>query len=402
MLFVPFLRNLIRHGQLTVIDAGGRSRVFGGEPVPGLKPVTIRLRDPRLHWRLPLNPSMAVGEGYMDGSLTVEDGSIYDLLALAGENIRRANDRPLPGERLSLLVRRLQQWNPLAAARRNVAHHYDLSGRLYDLFLDSDRQYSCAYFADPSMTLDEAQVAKRRHIITKLMLKPGQKVLDIGCGWGGLALTMAQDADVEVTGITLSEEQLKVASERAEQAQLSHRVRFLLSDYREIRGSFDRIVSVGMFEHVGVNHYRTFFRKVRDLLTDPGVALLHAIGRTHGPGATNPWVRKYIFPGGYSPALSEVLPAVEKAKLFVTDIEVLRPHYAETLRQWRSRFLERRAEAAAIYDERFCRMWEFYLAGAETAFRFQDHMVWQMQMTARAEVAPRVRNYMLEESYPHS
>ena len=393
-LFVPFLRQLIRVGQLTVVDAAGRSHVFEGQPIPELRPVTVRLHDPRMHWRLPLQPSIVAGEGYMDGSFTVENGTIYDFLALAGENIRLRDGQFPALDYCGHLVRRLQQWNPLPISRRNAALHYDLSAAFYDLFLDADRQYSCAYFRHPQATLEEAQLAKKRHIMSKLLLQPGQKVLDIGCGWGGLALTLARDAGVHVTGITLSEEQLKAARQRAEDAQLGHRLRFLLADYREVTGRFDRIVSVGMFEHVGVNHYRTFFCRVKDLLSEKGVALLSAIGRSDGPGTTNAWVRKYIFPGGYSPALSEVLSAVEKSGLFVGDIEILRHHYAQTLRHWRSRFAQHRTQAAALYDESFCRMWDFYLAGAEMAFRHQNHMVWQMQISRRPDTLPMTRDYM--------
>lgn len=394
-LFVPFLRDLIRFGRLTVVDAAGRTHLFEGPPIAQLRPVTVRLHDPRLHWRLPLQPAIAAGEGYMDGSLTIEDGTIYDFLALAGENIRLANRPFSPLDRCDHLVRRLQQWNPLPVSRRNAAHHYDLPVAFYDLFLDADRQYSCAYFRSPAATLEEAQLAKKRHLMSKLLLEPGQRLLDIGCGWGGLALTLARDAGVDVTGITLSGEQLKTARQRAEEAQLGHRLRFLLADYREVSGRFDRIVSVGMFEHVGVSHYRAFFHRLKDLLSDSGIALLSAIGRSDGPGTTNAWVRKYIFPGGYSPALSEVLSAVEKSGLFVGDIEILRHHYAQTLRHWRSRFSRHRAEAAALYDERFCRMWEFYLAGAETAFRHQNHMVWQMQLSRRPDILPLTRDYMV-------
>jgi len=302
------------------------------------------------------------------------------------------------------MVKRLQQVNTLGAARRNVSHHYDLSNDFYKLFLDKDWQYSCAYYPDPAMTLEEAQAAKRRHLMAKLMLKPGQRVLDIGCGWGGLALAMARDAGVEVTGITLSTEQLAMAQKRAEEAQLSHRVRFQLCDYRQLAGKFDRIVSVGMFEHVGVNHYLTFFRRVRDLLSDGGVALLHSIGRTFSPGSTNAWIRKYIFPGGYIPSLSEVMPAVESSGLITTDIEILHPHYADTLREWRRRFNVRRAEAAAMFDERFCRMWDFYLAGSECAFRHQGMMVFQMQLSNSLDEVPRSRDYIgaAEAGYPRS
>jgi cyclopropane-fatty-acyl-phospholipid synthase len=405
LLFVPFLRRLVRYGRLTVVDASGRSHVFDGKPLPKIPPVAIRLHDRRLHWRLALQPSLAVGEAYMDGSLTIEDGTLNDFIALASENMTRANPRFASEERLAFLLRRLQQWNPMRTSRRNVAHHYDLSDDLYKLFLDSDRQYSCAYFTDPDATLEEAQNAKRRHIMAKLRLEPGQKVLDIGCGWGGLALNMAREVDVQVTGITLSEQQLAIATQRAEEAQLSHRVKFILADYRQLTERFDRIVSVGMFEHVGVGHYGTFFRRVGDLLNDTGIALLHAIGRSYGSGATNAWIRKYIFPGGYSPALSEVLKAVEVSGLRATDIEILRPtHYAETLRHWRMRFEKQRAKAAALYDERFCRMWEFYLSGSENAFRYSGLMVWQMQLARHAEILPATRDYMMQDeaSYPHS
>ncbi len=405
LLFVPFLRRLVRYGRLTVIDASGRPHVFNGNPLPEFPPVTVRLHDRRLHWLIALQPSLAVGEAYMNGTLTIEEGTLHDFIALASENMVRANPRFALQERLSYLIRWLQQWNPVQASQRNVAHHYDLSEDFYKLFLDSDRQYSCAYFSHPDATLEEAQEAKKRHIMGKLRLEPGQRVLDIGCGWGGLALSLAREVDVEVTGITLSEQQLAVARQRAEEEQLSHRVKFMLADYRQLSGRFDRIVSVGMFEHVGVVHYGTFFRRIGDLLNETGVALLHAIGRSYGSGATNAWIRKYIFPGGYSPALSEVLKAVETSGLRATDIEILRPtHYAETLRHWRMRFEQQRAKAAALYDERFCRMWEFYLSGSESAFRQQGHMVWQMQLAHRAEILPATRDYMgiAETSYPRS
>lgn len=405
MLFVPFLRRLVRYGRLTVVDASGRSHIFDGSPAPDLLPVTIRLHDPRLHWRLALRPSIAAGEAYMDGSLTVETGSLFDFLALIAENMRRADPRFSPGESLARMSRWLQQFNPVGTSRRNVAHHYDLTDDFYTLFLDGDRQYSCAYFDRPEASLEEAQMAKKRHLMSKLRLEPGQSVLDIGCGWGGLALTLARDAGVHVTGITLSEHQLAIARQRAEAAQLSHRLSFQLADYRQVTGPFDRVVSVGMFEHVGVGHYPTFFRRLRGLLSRQGVAVIHAIGRSHGGGATNAWIRKYIFPGGYSPALSEVLPAVEASGLLATDIEILRPsHYADTLRHWRQRFAQHRAQALALYDERFCRMWEFYLAGSEAAFRHQGHMVWQMQLAREADAVPMTRGYMdrQERSYPRS
>ncbi len=294
------------------------------------------------------------------------------------------------------LFRRVHQFNPIPRARRNAAHHYDLSDQLYELFLDRDRQYSCAYFDDCGDDLDTAQLNKKRHIAAKLLIRPGQTVLDIGSGWGGLALYLAAECGADVTGLTLSVEQLKTAARRAAAAGLSDRVRFYLRDYREEDGRYDRIVSVGMFEHVGVNHYEAFFTRVKSLLAPDGVALLHSIGRIDGPGATHPWIRKYIFPGGYIPALSEVVVAVERLKLWVTDIEILRLHYAETLRCWRRRFEHNRERLRAIYDERFCRMWEMYLAGSEIAFRHGGCMVFQMQLAKTVDSVPITRDYMID------
>jgi cyclopropane-fatty-acyl-phospholipid synthase len=293
-------------------------------------------------------------------------------------------------------LRSLYQRNSESRAKRNVAHHYDLDGRLYELFLDADRQYSCAYFEHPEQTIEEAQLAKKRHIAAKLLVEPGHSVLDIGSGWGGLALYLAEQCGAEVTGITLSDEQLAIAQKRAIQRGLAGPVSFLLQDYRAIKGQFDRIVSVGMFEHVGVGYYDTFFSKAADLLADDGVMVLHSIGSIDGPGVTNPWMTKYIFPGGYSPALSEVLPAIERAGLIVTDIEILRLHYAQTLRAWRERFVSRRAEAEALYDERFFRMWEFYLAGCEAAFRFGGLMVFQIQLAKKLDAVPLTRGYIAD------
>jgi len=295
------------------------------------------------------------------------------------------------------LYRRLEQFNPRMRSRRNVAHHYDLDGRLYSLFLDADRQYSCAYFEHPGQSLDDAQLAKKRHLGAKLLLKPGQRVLDIGCGWGGLALYLAEMAGAKVVGVTLSQEQLGIARSRATEKNLADAVEFRLQDYRDVEQGFDRIVSVGMFEHVGVVHYDTFFRKCAEVLNDDGVIVLHSIGRSEGPGTTNPWIAKYIFPGGYIPALSEVLPAIERAGLLVDDIEVLRLHYAETLKAWRERFLAHRDDVERIYDPRFVRMWEFYLASSEMAFRQQAMMVFQIQLTKRQGVVPITRDYIAQE-----
>jgi cyclopropane-fatty-acyl-phospholipid synthase len=395
MLFARVLKHTIKIGRLTLIDATGKSHVFQGTPGPAQ---TIRLHDRSLHRRLLTNPKLAFGEAYMDEQLTCEDGTIYDVLDLMGRNLAYLEQHPsqLWREKLGRFARLVYSYNPVHRSRRNVAHHYDLSSALYDLFLDKDRQYSCAYFSSDNDNLETAQANKKLHLAAKLRLEPGQKLLDIGSGWGGLALYLARLGGVDATGVTLSTEQHKMSQERAAEAGLSHRVRFHLRDYREQPGPFDRIVSVGMFEHVGAAHYREFFRKVKDLLTDDGIMLLHSIGRMEPPGATNPWLRKYIFPGGYTPALSEVLRAVEEVGLYVTDVEILRMHYASTLREWRRRFEFNRQKIEALYDGRFCRMWEYYLAGCEVAFRYMNQMVFQMQLAKRQEAVPLTRDYIGE------
>ncbi len=394
MLIARLLRRIIQAGELTLYDArGGAHRI--GDPSTGPR-VNVRLHDRALHRRLLLNPRLRLGEAYMDGSLTVEGGHIYDLLELLTQSLGNGTAGWLDRlqEWLRLLRRRFSQLNGLGRARRNVAHHYDLSGALYDLFLDSDRQYSCAYFPEPEADLERAQLAKKRHIAAKLLLKPGQEVLDIGSGWGGLALYLAETGRARVTGITLSAEQLAHARDRAEHRGLGGQVRFALRDYRQQSGRFDRIVSVGMFEHVGLPNYPGFFRKIAELLSDDGVALIHSIAQRDPPCPTNPWLQRYIFPGGYTPSLSEILPAIEAAGLWVTDVEILRLHYAETLRRWRQCFLEKWDEAAKLYDERFCRMWEFYLAGSEVAFRYQGHMVAQIQVAKSIDSVPPTRDYI--------
>ncbi len=395
MLFGEIAKRFVRWGRLSIIDAHGRHHEVGEPEGPQ---ATIRLHDEALHRRLALNPYLYLGEAYMDGTLTIEQGSLYEFMDICAVNSLHVEGSPL-GRALRAgqsLLRHLHQYNPIRRAQANVAHHYDLSDRLYDLFLDRDRQYSCAYFTHPHTDLEQAQADKKRHLAAKLLLEPGMRVLDIGSGWGGLALSLAEAGAAQVVGITLSEHQLEVSRERARRQGLADRVRFELRDYREQTGTFDRIVSVGMFEHVGVRHYRQFFRAVRDLLAEDGVAVLHSIGRMDGPGATNPWIRRYIFPGGYSPALSEVLPVVERQGLWVTDIEILRLHYAETLRAWRQRFSAHRAQIAALYDERFCRMWEFYLIGSELAFRRMGHMVFQMQLARRQDAVPLTRDYITD------
>ena len=402
MLLAQLFRTIVRHGELTVIDGNGRTRRYG-DPASGPK-VTIRLHHRRLHWRLPLNPRLALGEAYVDGTLTVEGGTIYDFLDLVGLNLgnRRINTWDRWKDRVAMLWRGFQQANPLGKAQQHVAHHYDLSGELYDLFLGGDRQYSCAYFPALGVSLDDAQEAKMRHIAAKLCLEPGQKVLDIGSGWGGMGLYLAHHADVEVTGVTLSTEQHKLSRQRAQEEGLADRVDFVLRDYREDDGTYDRIVSVGMFEHVGMPHYQEYFDKLASLLRDDGVALLHTIADHGRPTFCNPWIRKYIFPGGYCPSLSEILPAIERAGLWVTDIEILRLHYAETLHRWRKRFMANQHRAIELYDERFCRMWEFYLAGCEMAFRRMGMMVVQIQLTKSIDTAPLTRDYMARWEQAHA
>jgi cyclopropane-fatty-acyl-phospholipid synthase len=401
MLLAFPLKRMIRIGTLTLLDATGRTHRFEGEQ-PGLA-VTAKFHDKALHRRILLNPRLAVGEAYMDGSLTIEEGTLYDFLHLMMANISATPRSALRvfTHGVDYWFRWAQQYNPIGRARRNVAHHYDLSGMLYDLFLDADRQYSCAYFQDPSDTLETAQANKKRHLAAKLRLRPGLKLLDIGSGWGGLGLYLANKAGVDVTGLTLSTEQKKISEARAEKAGIADRAQFRLQDYRLEEGRYDRIVSVGMFEHVGVLHYQEYFDKVAKLLTDDGVAVIHSIGRSDTPGATNPWIRKYIFPGGYIPALSEVLTRVERAGLWVTDIEILRLHYAETLRHWRQRFAANRDRVRAIYDERFCRMWEFYLAASEASFRVQEMMVFQLQLTKRVDTLPITRDYISDWETAH-
>jgi cyclopropane-fatty-acyl-phospholipid synthase len=341
-----------------------------------------------------MDPELKLGEAYMDGTLVVEQGSIADVLAI----LLRQPPIPAPNWTLPRLVRylfrRLQQLNLRSRARHNVAHHYDLDGRLYSLFLDGDQQYSCAYFETPDVSLDDAQLAKKRHLAAKLRVKPGATVLDIGCGWGGLALYLAEIARAQVTGITLSQEQFKRAQERAMERRQTRDATFQLIDYRDVQGQFDRIVSVGMFEHVGIGFYDTFFQQCARLLADDGIALLHAIGRSGPPNVTNPWIAKYIFRGGAIPALSEVLPAIQRSHLVVTDIEILQLHYAETLKAWRERFLAHRDEVLRLYDHRFLRMWEFYLACSEVAFRNGDMMVFQIQMAKHKGIVPQTRDYI--------
>jgi cyclopropane-fatty-acyl-phospholipid synthase len=390
-------RTIVKRGQLQVTTSRGTGFTVGDGT--GTR-VAVRFTSPRAERAVLLNPDLKLGEAYMDGMFVVEQGSIADFfqLILGQDPMNKGPRWARPRARARQHWRRLQQHNPRKRARRNVAHHYDLDARLYSLFLDSDRQYSCAYFETPTATLDDAQLAKKRHLAAKLQLRePRKRVLDIGCGWGGLALYLAEVAGARVTGITLSHEQLEIARRRASEQGLDTAVEFQMQDYRDVAGRYDRIVSVGMFEHVGVGYYDAFFRKSAQLLTDEGVMVLHSIGRSEGPSSTNPWISKYIFPGGYIPSLSEVLPAIERSGLLVTDIEILRLHYAETLKAWREHFLAHREDAERLYDPRFVRMWEFYLAGAEMSFRQQNLMVFQIQLTKRQGIVPITRSYIADE-----
>jgi cyclopropane-fatty-acyl-phospholipid synthase len=394
-LLATAFRRAIQRGTLEMTTAGGRHFTFGDNQEPQ---VSIRFTDSAAQTELCLNPELKLGELFTDGRLVIEKGAILDLLQLLLQDTHGELDGlPLHG------LRKVQKWimrrsgNDAARSKKNVAHHYDLDGRLYSLFLDSDLQYSCAYFDHPDATLEEAQLAKKRHIAAKLLVDRGHSVLDIGSGWGGMGLYLAQAAGAgSVKGVTLSEEQLEASHKRAASAGLLDRVRFELEDYRSTTGTFDRIVSVGMFEHVGLPSYDIYFQACRNLLKEDGVMLLHTIGRTGKPYPTNPWISRYIFPGGHLPTLSEMMPAIERAGLIVTDIEILRLHYAYTLQAWRERFMAHREEILRLYDERFCRMWECYLAMSESAFRWQDAVIFQLQLARRNDVVPLTRDYIAE------
>jgi cyclopropane-fatty-acyl-phospholipid synthase len=389
------LKSFVQVGTLKVVDAKGQAHVFAGAPGPQ---VTMVLSDPSLYRKLFFNPELHAGEAYMDGRLRFEDSTLRDFLTLFSVNRLSLGSYPLQKvlRRVSRGLKRFQQLNPIGQAQKNIAHHYDLGNDFYRLFLDEGMQYSCAYFLDDKESLEQAQQNKLRLLAAKLDMKPGLRVLDIGSGWGDLALYLGSTADVDVTGVTLSKEQHALANEKARAMGLSDRVRFELLDYRKVEDRFDRIVSVGMFEHVGVHHYDEFFAKVNALLEDDGLMVLHSIGHMSPPGTASPWLRKYIFPGAYSPALSEVFTSVEQASLWATDVEVLRLHYAKTLNHWWRRFEANRDKVAAMYDERFCRMWEFYLVSAEMMFLTGSQMVFHMQLARQRDAAPIVRDYITD------
>lgn len=395
------LRTMLQHGALTVVMPDGSRNNYGCQTG---QPVTVRLQDTATVRHFVLNPELALGEAYMNGKLTIDGDDLQGLLGLIVRNVHGGPrvwwQKPFNGMRVAL--RRLAQNNAIHRARRNVAHHYDLSAQLYDLFLDADKQYSCGYFRHPNDTLEQAQTQKKEHIARKLLIEPGMRVLDIGCGWGGMALTLARDHGAKVLGVTLSEEQHAFATQRAVTEGLADKVEFRLYDYRNLTGSFDRIVSVGMFEHVGLPHYDTYFNAIKNLLAPDGIALVHTIGWTAPPSATNPWISKYIFPGGYIPTLSETMAGVENARLWAADVECWRLHYAYTLRHWFDRFNANVDDVRAIYDDRFVRMWRFYLAACEQTFRYGRQAVFQLQLSREVDAVPLTRDYLYPAQQDHA
>lgn len=389
--------HIISKGNLAVTDAAGVTYHFGDNTG---EPVHLRFTSSKWEREVALDPALKLGEAYMEGGFEFVKGDIYKLLVIIFESTGPIAENQMWMKAMSFIrtaTKRFVQMNTLKRSARNVQHHYDLSGKLYDLFLDPDRQYSCAYFQTPDTDLNEAQLAKKRHLAAKLQVNKGEKLLDIGCGWGGLGLYFARVLGADVTGVTLSHEQFGIANQRAKTLGLENRAKFLLEDYRNLNAQFDKIVSVGMFEHVGIGHFKEYFDHVKRLLKPDGRFVLHSIGRSGEPGATNPWIAKYIFPGGYIPSLSEVIPVIEKSGLIITDIEILRLHYAETLKAWRQSFLAHWDEAKALYDERFCRMWDFYLAASESAFRWQGMMVFQIQLAHKQDAVPLTRDYIMQE-----
>ena len=389
--------HIISKGNLAVTDAAGVTYHFGDNSGD---PVHLRFTSAKWEREVALDPALKLGEAYMEGGFEFVKGDIYKLLEIIFESTGPIAENQMWMKAMSFIrtaTKRFVQMNTLKRSARNVQHHYDLSGKLYDLFLDPDRQYSCAYFQTPDTDLNEAQLAKKRHLAAKLQVNKGEKLLDIGCGWGGLGLYFARVLGADVTGVTLSHEQFGIANQRAKTLGLENKAKFLLEDYRNLNAQFDKIVSVGMFEHVGIGHFKEYFDHVKRLLKPDGRFVLHSIGRSGEPGATNPWIAKYIFPGGYIPSLSEVIPVIEKSGLIITDIEILRLHYAETLKAWRRSFLAHWDEAKALYDERFCRMWDFYLAASESAFRWQGMMVFQIQLAHRQDAVPLTRDYITQE-----
>jgi len=394
MRLLDFLRKLIKDDGFELLDANKKSYIIGKPKKE--KPIRLKILDKSLHWKLIINPDLYFGEGYMNGSIIIENGSLTDFLDIALKNVGRDPTNGITNilARFRRVYRYITHFNLIQKSKENVAHHYDISERFYDLFLDAKRQYSCAYFKNENETLEVAQNNKINHIIKKLHLKPNQKVLDIGCGWGTLALDIAKKTQCEVVGITLSENQLEYSKQKAKEMNLENQVDFRLIDYRQLNEKFDRVVSVGMFEHVGRKFYNTYFNKVFDFLNEDGVALIHTIGSINPPRGPQPWITKYIFPGGYTPSLSEVSLPIEKSGLIVSDLEVLRTHYQHTLRHWKNRFMSKKDEVLEMFDEKFFRMWEFYLVGCEMAFKWSDQVVFQFQLTKKLKSTPITRDYI--------
>ena len=394
MSLVSFLNNLIQYDGFELVDANSKKYVIGN-PIRE-KPIVLKLLDQKLMQKLLINPDLYFGEAYMNGSLVIENGTITEFLDLAFRNIGRGdiNFYGTVIKKIKGTFRYLTSFNKILKSKENVAHHYDISEKLYDLFLDKNRQYSCAYFKNDNDTLEEAQKNKMHHIIKKLNIKPNQKVLDIGSGWGTLALEIAKETNASVTGITLSENQFEYSKNKAKEMNLSNQVEFKLIDYRQLNEKFDKIVSVGMFEHVGRKFYRTYFNTVSKLLNEKGIALIHTIGSTMPPRDPQPWITKYIFPGGYTPSLSEAVKPIEDSGLIISDIEVLRLHYAHTLRHWKERFLSKKDAVLDMFDEKFFRMWEFYLASCEMAFKWGDQVVFQFQLIKDNTSVPNTRDYI--------
>ena len=389
-----FLNRLIKDDGFELIDANSKSYLIGKPKKEN--PIRLKILDKSLHWKLLINPDLYLGEGYMDGSIVIENGTLTEFLDIAIKNIGRdsANSITNALDKFRRIYRYITNFNLIGKSKQNVAHHYDISNKFYDLFLDEKRQYSCAYFKNEDDTLEVAQNNKIDHIIKKLNLKSNHKVLDVGCGWGTLALDIAKKTQCEVVGITLSKNQLEYAQQKAREMNLENQVEFRLEDYRQLSEKFDRVVSVGMFEHVGRKFYSKYFNKVFDFLNEDGVALIHTIGSINPPRGPQPWITKYIFPGGYTPSLSEVSLPIEKSGLIISDLEVLRVHYAYTLRNWKDRFMSKKEQVLEMFDEKFFRMWEFYLVGCEMAFKWSDQVVFQFQLTKKLKATPITRDYI--------
>ncbi len=394
MRLISFLNNLFKKGGFVLIDANSKKYIIGSPDKS--KPLTVKLLNKNLHYKLLINPDLYFGEAYTDGSLVIENGSISEFLELAFQNIGRGeiNSFGYILKKIKGTIRYLTNFNFVKRSKKNVAHHYDISDNLYELFLDSKRQYSCGYFKNDDDTLETAQQNKIDHIIKKLNIKSNQKVLDIGSGWGHLAIEIAKQSKCEVTGITLSENQYRYANAKAKEYNLQNQVQFKLCDYRNLKEKFDRVVSVGMFEHVGRKFYKTFFKQVDNLLKDNGLALIHTIGSVNSPRDPQPWISKYIFPGGYTPSMSEVTGPIEKSGLIISDLEVLRMHYAHTLRNWKEKCIKNKSKIIGMFDEKFFRMWEFYLASCEMTFKWGDQVVFQFQLTKDLTTAPNTRDYI--------